>query len=245
VSGSPVLILGAASDIGRAVARAYAASGRSLVLVSRQSERLARDAEDLRLRHGVEVRIAELDLLDTAAHRPFLDGLAETPGTVVLAVGLLGEQARSAADAGEAERVMRTTYLAPALLLGLIANDMERRGSGVIIGISSVAGDRGRAANYIYGSAKAGLTAYLSGLRNRLARKGVHVITVKPGFVDTRATQHMDLPALLTAQPDEVAAAILAAEEKRRDIVYVRRIWWPIMTIIRLLPEWLFKRLSI
>jgi short-subunit dehydrogenase len=122
---------------------------------------------------------------------------------------------------------------------------MERRGSGTIIGISSVAGERGRASNYVYGAAKAGFTAFLSGLRNRLAAKGVRVITVKPGFVATRMTEGMKLPPRLTAQPEEVAAAILAATSRRFDVTYVRPIWWLIMAIIRLIPEPVFKKLKL
>jgi len=113
------------------------------------------------------------------------------------------------------------------------------------VGISSVAGDRGRASNYVYGSAKAGFTAFLSGLRNRLARKGVHVVTVLPGFVATRMTQGLDLPPRLTATPEAVAIAIEAAVNRRRDVIYVKAIWWPIMLIIRHLPEPIFKRARI
>ena len=140
---------------------------------------------------------------------------------------------------------MWTNYIGPALLMGALAGRFEERGSGVLVGVSSVAGDRGRATNYVYGSAKAGFTAFLSGLRNRLARTGVHVITVKPGFVRTRMTEGMDLPARLTATPDEVAAAVVEAIRRRRDVVYVRRVWRLIMLIVRALPEPLFKRLRI
>jgi decaprenylphospho-beta-D-erythro-pentofuranosid-2-ulose 2-reductase len=140
---------------------------------------------------------------------------------------------------------MRTNYVAPALFLGEVANRMERRGKGAIIGIGSVAGDRGRASNYVYGSAKAGLVAPLSGLRNRLAKRGVRVITVKPGYVETRMTEGMKLPPLLTARSDEVARAVVAADTKGRDLVYVRPVWRFGMLAIRLLPERLFKQLSI
>jgi len=176
---------------------------------------------------------------------PLIDRLEPFPGTVVCVAGLLGRQDEAAADPAQAELIMRTNYVAPSLFLGEIANRMERRGSGTIIGISSVAGDRGRAANYLYGSAKAGLTAFLSGLRNRLAGSGVHVITVKPGFVDTRMTEGMKLPPLLTAQPDEVGRAVLDAEARHRDILYVRAIWRPVMAIICLVPERLFKRMRL
>ena len=161
------------------------------------------------------------------------------------AVGLLGDQAISEKDAASARLVMDTNYVAPALLLGEIANRMEQRGSGTIVGISSVAGERGRASNYVYGSAKAAFTAFLSGLRARLARRGVKVITIKPGFVATRMTAGMKLPAILTAQPEEVADSVGRAIRHHRDVVYVRRIWTVIMALIRALPEPLAKRLSI
>ena len=111
--------------------------------------------------------------------------------------------------------------------------------------MSPVAGDRGRASNYCYGAAKAGFTTYLSGLRNRLAGKGVHVVAVKPGFVRTRMTQGMKLPPALTAEPDEVAATIVRAEARRSNIVYVRPVWRLIMLVIRHIPETVFKRLSL
>jgi decaprenylphospho-beta-D-erythro-pentofuranosid-2-ulose 2-reductase len=241
----PALIVGAASDIGRAIALAYAEAGRPLILAARRPERLERDAEDIRIRHRVPVQVAGFDILDAASHAPLLDGLPELPGTVISVVGLLGKQPFSAADPKAAETVMRTNYLAPALFLGEVANRMERRGGGTIIGISSVAGDRGRGSNYIYGSAKAGFTAFLSGLRNRLAASGVHVVTVKPGFVDTKVTEGMKLPPLLTAQPGEVGRAVLAAERKRRDAIYVRPLWMPVMTVIRLIPERVFKKLRL
>jgi decaprenylphospho-beta-D-erythro-pentofuranosid-2-ulose 2-reductase len=244
-STATVMIVGATSDIGRAIARCYAAAGRPLVLCAHRPSAVQRDAEDLRLRYGVAVEVVELDLLDTASHTRVLDNLSPLPGTVVMLAGLLGEQERAALEAPHAAIVMRSNYEAPALFLGETANRMERRGSGVIIGVSSVAGDRGRATNYVYGSAKAGFTAFLSGLRNRLTRRGVHVVTIKPGFVRTRMIEGMKTPARLTAEPAQVAAAVLAAEAGSRNIVYVLWIWKPIMTVIRLLPESIFKRMRL
>jgi decaprenylphospho-beta-D-erythro-pentofuranosid-2-ulose 2-reductase len=248
VTGAPrpsVLIIGAHSDIARALARAYAEAGCDLVLAARSPARLERDAMDLRLRGGGEVRVVELDILDTAAHASLLDGCDPLPRTIVSVVGFMGEQPASERDPAAAQLVMRSNYEAPALLLGEAAERMVARGNGTIIGISSVAGERGRATNYVYGSAKAGFTAFLSGLRNRLAKTGVRVITVKPGFVATRMTEGMNLSARLTAEPEEVAAAILAAEAKGRDIVYVRPIWRLIMLVIRSIPEAVFKRLKL
>jgi short-subunit dehydrogenase len=244
-STGSVLLLGATSDMARAAARAYAARGRPILLAARNPALLATDIDDLRVRYGVTARAIGFDILDTASHPAFLDATGELPQTVVCAVGLLGEQVASQTHPEQAEVVMRTNYLGPALLLDQIAQRMETRGSGVIIGISSVAGDRGRASNYCYGSAKAGFSAYLSGLRNRLARKGVHVITVKPGFVRTRMTEGMKLPGALTAEPEEVAAAIIKAEDRRSNTVYARPIWrWVMLAIIHL-PEAVFKRLSL
>jgi hypothetical protein len=245
VSAGTVLILGATSDIARAVARRYGEQGRALVLAARDVGRVEADAADLRVRYGVEVAIRRLDGGDPGGALGLADGLPCLPDTVVCAIGLLGDQQAAEQDAGLAEVIWRTNFIYPAALLGEFANRMAGRGSGVIIGISSVAGERGRASNYFYGSAKAGFTAFLSGLRNRLARRGVRVITVKPGFVRTRMTEGLKLPAVLTAEPDEVACAILRAEASGRDVVYVRPVWWLIMAVIRFLPEALFKRLSL
>jgi short-subunit dehydrogenase len=206
---SSVLILGAASDIAMAIARRYAKAGRELILAARNAARLDIDAKDLHYRTGAIVRLAEFDVLDLTGHIAFLDSLGLLPDIAICAVGLLGDQGVSEVDALSAERVMRTNYLGPAIILGELANRMQRRGSGLIVGISSVAGDRGRSSNYVYGSAKAGFTAFLSGLRARSSGRGVRVITVKPGFVQTRMTAGMALPAMMTAQPEEVAAAML------------------------------------
>jgi short-subunit dehydrogenase len=243
INGS-VLILGAHSDIGRAIARAFARTGRPLILAARRSERLERDAQDLRLRHDVDVKTMEWDVLEVARHAALIDQLDSLPEIAVSVVGLLGEQAKSETDSEAARLVIETNYLAPALLLGEIANRMAARGHGTIIGVSSVAGERGRASNYVYGSAKAGFTAFLSGLRARLWRRGVRVITVKPGFVATEMTAAMQLPPLLTAAADEVGRAVVAASQRGAAVVYVRKRWWPIMTIIKLLPERIFMRLK-
>jgi len=241
----PVLVIGATSDIARAIARAYAKTGRTLILAARSPEALDRDAEDLRLRGAASVTVIGFDILDQAAHPRVLDALGEAQATIVCVVGLLGDQQAAERDSDAAELIMRTNYLAPALFLDAAADRLLRAGGGTIIGISSVAGDRGRASNYLYGSAKAGFSAFLSGLRNRLSRSAVHVVTIKPGFVDTRMTEGMKLPPLLTAQPSEIATAVLTAEQRRRDIVYARPIWRLIMIVICAIPERLFKRMRL
>ncbi|MBC7155375.1 MAG: SDR family oxidoreductase [Rhodobacteraceae bacterium] len=241
----PVLILGGRSDIGLAVAHRFAARGHPVQLAARDVGRLAADKADLELRHGVTVTLHSFDVLDTASHPQFVDGLTPLPQIAVSAIGVLGDQTRDEGDADAATLVLRSNFEGPALILAALANRFEERGSGMLIGISSVAGDRGRARNYIYGAAKAGFTAFLSGLRNRLAARDVRVITVLPGFVATRMTAGMPLPAWLTATPAEVATAIDRAVRWRRNVVYVRPVWWLIMAIIRALPEPLFKRMKI
>ncbi len=242
MSSRPVVILGARSDIGRAIARRYAEAGCPIVLAARQSQTLDADRADLEIRYRVPVRLAEFDVTGGEPDR-FFAGLGEAPRTVVLVAGALGIQAVSEAEDAAADAIMRTNYTGPARYLLAAARVMEPHG-GCIVGISSVAGDRGRRSNFVYGSAKAGLTSFLSGLRNRLHGK-VHVVTIKPGFVATRMTAGMKLPPLVTAQPKEVAEAVFKAEVKGRDVVYVRPVWRPIMLIIRNIPERLFKRLSL
>ena len=240
---STVLILGATSDIGRAIAHEYAMHGYALKLAARDSTRLNRDAEDLHVRHDVPVSIYEFDALRTGAHERFVDSLHPLPDTAICVVGLLGDQKESERKVEAAEVVLRTNFIGPANVLSILANRFEARGYGTIVGISSVAGDRGRASNYIYGSAKAGFTAFLSGLRQRLHSKNVKVVTVKPGFVATRMTKNLDLPILLTARPEEVAARIYTADQKKTNVIYVRWIWRPIMLALRALPEWVFVRI--
>lgn len=241
----PVLILGARSDMARATARAFAEKGHPIQLAARDAGRLAADKADLETRYSVEVTLHEFDALDVAGHAAFVDALPVLPGIAICAVGTMGDQDESEKDPAMAVAVMRANYEGPAVILGVLAERFVNRGSGTLVGISSVAGDRGRASNYVYGSAKAGFTAFLSGLRNRLARQNVHVVTVKPGFVNTAMTAHLDLPEKLTAEPREVAEAILKAVEKSRNIIYVRPIWWLVMSVIRSIPEAIFKKTSI
>ncbi|MEM7720885.1 MAG: SDR family oxidoreductase [Pseudomonadota bacterium] len=241
----PVLIIGATSDIARAAARAFAKKGHAIQLAARDIARLEADKADLETRFGVSVSLHQIDITAVDSHAGFLTDLPELPDIAICAVGTLGDQAVSATDPATAATVLRTNFEGPALLLGALANAMEARGSGTLVGISSVAGLRGRASNYVYGSAKAGFTAFLSGLRNRLAQKGVHVVTVLPGFVDTAMTEGMDLNPALTAKPEEVGTAILRAVERGRDVIYVRAIWRVIMGIICALPERIFKKTSL
>ena len=241
----PVLILGGSSDIGLAIARCFAAEGYPIQLAVRDPHQLAREVSDIELRYRVPVTLHTFDALEPQTCSALLDGLETLPDVAVCVVGLLGDQGESERDLDAAERVMVTNYLGPAWLMGDLANRFEARGSGTLVGISSVAGDRGRATNYIYGSAKAGFTGFLSGLRNRLAKNGVHVVTVKPGFVQTRMTENISLPSRLTATPDQVAHAVYRAVVSHQNVIYVKPMWRLIMLTLRLLPEFFFKKCRI
>jgi decaprenylphospho-beta-D-erythro-pentofuranosid-2-ulose 2-reductase len=240
-----LLVLGGSSDIARATALAYAQAGWAIQLAGRNPEALARDAADITTRSAMPVTTHAFDVLDTAGHTGFIDALPVLPDAVICAIGVLGDQRTNETDTEAATCVMRSNFEGPALILGAFAARFEARGKGDLIGISSVAGERGRASNYVYGAAKAGFTAFLSGLRNRCFKAGVHVMTVNPGFVRTRMTAGMPLPAPLTAEPAQVGAAILAAHAKRRNVLYVLPVWWVVMSIIKALPEALFKRMKI
>ncbi len=242
---APVLILGATSDIGRAIAHCFAAQGYPLQLAARQRSRLELDKADLEIRYGVSVSVHEFDVLAVETHADFVQQLPQQPAIVICVVGLMPDQKECEQNLPLALKVMRTNYEGPAIVLSLFAQRFEQQGFGTLVGISSVAGERGRASNYFYGSAKAGFTAFLSGLRHRLAQSGVQVLTVLPGYVNTRMTEGMKLPSLLTAEPQEVANAIFTAIAKKKDVIYVRPIWRWIMVVIRSIPESLFKRLSL
>ena len=241
-----LLLVGATSDIGHAVALRYAGAGWRVVLCARDTEAAARNRDDLAARTGAAVTLLRLDIRETDTFAALLDGLPTLPDTVVCAVGELGEPARTQADPDAAARVYAVNFTGPALLLGMLAERFAARGGGTLVGISSVAGERGRGSNTAYGAAKAGFTAYLSGLRNRLARSGVRVVTVKPGFVRTRMTRGMRLPPALTADPEAVGAAVYrAAEIRPADVVWVRPVWRLVMAVIRAIPEPVFKRLTL
>jgi short-subunit dehydrogenase len=215
-------------------------------LAGRDPGALRREADDIATQTGAKVATHSLDILESGAFQTFLAGLDGVPDAVVCVVGLLGEQPKAETDLSHASLVLRSNFEGPALLLGLFAERFRARGTGVLVGVSSVAGERGRASNYVYGAAKAGLTAFLSGLRNRFGKSAVRVITVKPGYVRTRMTAGMKLPGLLTAEPDELAEAIYRATAVRpRDVIYVKPIWLVVMTIIKLIPEPVFRRLKL
>ena len=243
-----VLVLGATSRMAHATAGEFALRGYRLLLAGRDEEELERCAADLRIRHGREAATVRFDALELDALPRFWEEVERrTSGEllgVVSAVGVLGDPARAAADAEYAAELLQANFVGVASALTGLAPLIVKRAGGFIIGITSVAGDRGRQSNFVYGSAKGGLALWLQGLRNRLWSEGVRVITVKPGFVDTEMT--FGLPGLfLVADPTRAGAAIVRALDGRRDVVYVPGFWRYIMWIIRAVPEPIFKRLRL
>jgi short-subunit dehydrogenase len=243
-----VLILGATSAIARAVAAEFASRKFDLVLAGRDREELEALAADASLRHGANVQIQLFDILDfeslPATLGSCLSGAGQELEGVILAVGHLGDQAAAQSDPCQARRILDTNLTGCALALNVVAEHFERRRKGFICALSSVAGDRGRQSNYLYGAAKGGLSIFLQGLRNRLSHAGVQVITVKPGFVDTRMT--FGHPRLfLVATPESVARGIYKAIVQRKDVVYLPWFWRYIMLVLRLIPERAFKRLRL
>jgi decaprenylphospho-beta-D-erythro-pentofuranosid-2-ulose 2-reductase len=240
-----VLILGANSGIAEALARRFAAAGETLTLASRDTAKLQIIASDIRIRFQCEVAVAEFDAVAFESHAAFYEGLIPKPDVVVIAFGYLGAKPAVDVTFDEMQRILEINYLGAANVLELVAADLEKRGQGAIIGISSVAGARGRRSNYLYGSAKAALTTHLSGLRNRLSGQGAFVMTVLPGFVRTKMTDHLDSPSWLVASPERVARDIFRAFRKKRDVVWTPWFWKWIMLLIALIPERIFKKLSL
>lgn len=238
-----ILVLGGSSDIGLAVARKFAQEqGANVYLASRDIELLEKKAKDLSLRCGVKVDAFSFDVVDFNSHGKFYEKLDPKPDIVVAAFGYLGEQEKAQKEFDHARQVLEANFLGAVSILEVVADDFEKRKTGTIIGISSVAGERGRKSNYVYGSAKGGFSIYLDGLRHRLFKQGVRVISVLPGFVNTKMTEGMDLPGALTAEVDEVASDIFQAFEKGKNKIHTKWFWKYIMIIIKHIPEKIFLK---
>lgn len=241
-----LLILGANSDVAHAVARKFAKEERAhLYLASRDMEILGKRAQDIAARCQVHAESLYFDASDYDSHPNFYDKLNPKPDGVIVAFGYLGNQKQAQTDFQEASKIIQTNYLGAVSILEIIAADFEKRGHGFIIGISSVAGLRGRQSNYTYGSAKGALTVYLSGLRNRLYKKNIPVITILPGFIRTKMIEGLPTSPLLTSDPNNVARDIYKAFANKKDIVFTGWHWKWIMMIIAMLPEYIFKRISL
>jgi decaprenylphospho-beta-D-erythro-pentofuranosid-2-ulose 2-reductase len=242
-----ILILGATSSIARATANEFAAKGYPLYLASRDEIELMRIATDIHLRYGVKVEYGFFDVEAFSDHSLFFEQvIKETGGLsgVLLACGYSSRHQKAIQDFTEAQKILNANFVGCCSILTYCANYFEKQKEGFIIGISSVAGDRGRQSLYLYGAAKAGLNHFLQGLRNRLFSSNVQVITIKPGFVDTPMT--FGKPGMfLVASPDSIGKKIVHALDKKRNIVYLPWFWRYLMLIIKSIPECLFKRTNL
>lgn len=238
------IILGATSAMARAFIRLNAEKGASFVLCGRDVADMEITAADAIARGSETAEVMAIDVRDPLTFGPVIERAKSITGTINCAVfvGTMPEQDEIDADPSLIDGTITDSFTGPARFLTLLAPILEQREQGQIVGVSSVAGDRGRLGNYVYGAAKAGFTTYLSGLRNRLGRSGVHVMTVKPGPVDTSMTWGKQMPAMTT--PEAVARDIDRGLRKGRNVIYTALIWWPIMTVIKLIPEPVFKKLS-
>lgn len=241
-----ILVIGATSAIAEHCARIWAARGDALYLVARNDESLKTIAADLKVRGAVQAQTFCTDLNDMDSHTVLLDAAESALGgidTVLIAHGTLSNQKGCEQSVEDTLAEIKTNALSTISLLTIIANRFEANQAGAIAVISSVAGDRGRASNYVYGSAKAMVTAFTSGLRQRLYKSNVAVVTIKPGFVDTPMTAEFK-KGLLWAKPAAVAAKIVKVIDQRKNEVYVPAFWWGVMMVIKAIPTTLFKRKS-
>jgi len=243
-----ILIIGATSAIATACARLWAKDGAVFFLAGRDNTKLQNTADDLRTRSSSEVHTDIIDLCDFGSHEPMLEkcfSILEKVDIVLVAHGTLPDQIACEKDTETALQEFSSNGLSTIALLTPLANRLEKQGHGTIAVISSVAGDRGRQSNYLYGAAKASVTTFCEGLRARLFKHGVHVLTIKPGFVDTPMTRDLSLPGLLVSSPEKVACCIEKGIKRGSNSIYTPFYWSIIMFIIRSIPTLIFKRLSL
>lgn len=241
-----IVIVGATSAIAQATARALASNDSAFFLAARDVQKMQAVTDDLRTR-GATVHSSEFEADDAAQYEALMETADTTLGgydSVLIAHGVLPDQTECETDTAAFDRAFAVNATSVIQLATLAAQHFEARGSGTLAVISSVAGDRGRQSNYAYGAAKAAVSAFLQGLRQRLHKQGIHVVTIKPGPVRTPMTAHM-ITGTLTAEPETVARAIVRGMERGSAVVYTPWFWRPIMAIIRAIPEWLFRRLKL
>lgn len=242
-----IALLGATSAIAHETAKCFAQDGAEFFLVGRSQEKLETIANDLKVRGAKRVDTFAVDLAALDQHQTLVDAAITTLGQLdllLIAHGTLGDQKLCEQNVAETLKEFTNNCTSVLSLLTLFANYFEGQKRGTIAVISSVAGDRGRQSNYVYGTAKAAVTAFLQGLRGRLAKANVHVLTIKPGLIDTPMTADLK-KGPLTASARSVGEGIYKAVQQHKEVVYLPWFWLPIMLIVKSIPERMFKRLSI
>lgn len=242
-----VLILGATSRIARELASRYAEKGLAVAVAARDEGEAERIASDLAVRYQVPTQAVAFDATDFDSHPRLVEAVGIELGPIEVALVAFGDMADQAAaqqDFATARRIIDVNYTGAASICEALASHMEARNRGAIVGITSVAGDRGRQSNYFYGSAKGAFDLYLGGLRNRLFAAEVRVLTVRLGFVDTRMTYDLET-GIPIADPADISRQILAALDRGEEVVYLPRFWQGVMGIIKAIPETVFKRLKL
>ena len=231
-----ILVIGGNSDIGYAAAKVFAKNMFDIHLVSRNTEQLNVKREEIVRLYKVKCKISSLDLLEEDQINMFFEKNLESPEVILIASGFLQQDEKSF------EKIIKINYLSP---LKFIEKSLEKYQSQnilkTIIGISSVAGDRGKKKNSIYSAAKSGFSCYLDGLRQKMYKKNIHVITVKPGWVNTKMTQGLNIPKFMTVNADFVGNEIFNSYKSKKNTLYVPRYWWIIMLIYKMMPEFIFK----
>jgi short-subunit dehydrogenase len=237
-----ILILGANSDIAIAIGREFASKGSNIFLASRNLKNMEIESQHLELLYKVKSKFFYFDASDFASHNNFINLIDNDIDGVVLCFGNMPNQVEAQNNFKLTKECLEVNYVGAVSILEIFSKYFVKKKNGWIIGVSSVAGDRGRSSNYIYGSSKAALSAYLQGLNHRLSSMNIHVMLVKPGFVDTKLTAELDLPGFLTASTEEVAKSIYKGLNRKKNEIYIRPIWRFIMLLIKLLPYWIFKK---
>ena len=240
-----VLIIGAKNELGLELASLYARNNYNIYLAGRAIIDLEEESSNLEKKHKVKVVLCELDVTDYESHYEFYESLEIKPTGVIYLAGYYPNTALSVSKWSETFKTVEVNYLGCMSIFNIIANQFIKDRKGFMISISSVSGVRGRAKNYIYGSSKAALTTYMSGLRNRLDEYNVNVLTVISGYLSTINSSKLDRPNFLTSSPKKLASDIFSAQQQNKSIIYSNSLWRIIMFIIKIIPEYIFKKLKI
>ena len=240
-----ILIIGGNSDIGFEIAKEfYKNNNNNLYLTTQPNKKITKDINQLK-NHKNRLKLIKFDLLEFNNHKKFYNALDPKPDLVICSAGMFLNSEQILSNFELKEKMINTNFTGYASILDIIIDDFKRKNNGCIIGISSVAGDRGRASNYMYGSTKSAFSSYLSGLRNSLKKFNINIITIKPGFVKTKMTNNIKMNKYLTATPEKVAKDVHKAWEKKKDIVYTPWYWKYIIIMIKIIPEKIFKKMNL